>query len=208
MDITWVNDSSDPPVAPDRFIWNKPFVPLLNRYSRMVPQQDRRSSGIFGPRRNSIYGDYIWRLSDTLAVLSDMNFDIQSGVIQQFNVGVSHLRWPNLSYYIGSRYLRRVEVLDEKGSNAFTFAATYVLDPRYTIVFSQQFDFDYGANIRSDITFIRRYHRLYWGITYSADESLDEHAIVFSIWPEGVPGLSIGPKRYMGLGPPIGGAGY
>jgi hypothetical protein len=208
MDITWVNDSSDPPVAPDRFIWNKPFVPLLNRYSMMVPQQDRRSSGIFGPRRNSVYGDYIWRLSDTLAVLSDMNFDIQSGVIQQFNVGVSHLRWPNLSYYIGSRYLRRVEVLDEKGSNAFTFAATYVLDPRYTIVFSQQFDFDYGANIRSDITFIRRYHRIYWGITYSADESLDEHAIVFSIWPEGVPGLAIGPRRYMGLGPPIGGAGY
>jgi hypothetical protein len=131
-----------------------------------------------------------------------MNFDIQSGVIQQFNVGVSHLRWPNLSYYIGSRYLRRVEVLDEKGSNAFTFAATYVFDPRYTIVFSQQFDFDYGANIRSDITLIRRYHRIYWGITYSADESLDERAIVFSLWPEGVPGLSIGPKRYMGLGPP------
>ncbi len=208
MDITWVNDSSDPPVAPDRFIWNKPFVPLLNRFGTMVPQQDRRSSGIFGPRRNSVYGDYIWRLSDTLAVLSDMNFDIQSGVIQQFNVGVSHLRWPNLSYYIGSRYLRRVEVLDEKGSNAFTFAATYVLDPRYTIVFSQQFDFDYGANIRSDITLIRRYHRINFGITYSADESLDKQAIGFSIWPEGVPQLAIGPRRYMGLGPPIGEAGY
>jgi hypothetical protein len=98
-----------------------------------------------------------------------------------------------------SRYLRRIEVLDEKGSNAFTFAATYVLDPRYTIVFAQQFDFDYGANIRSDFTLIRRYHRMYCSFTYSADESLDRHAIVFSIWPQGVPELGIGNRKYMGL---------
>jgi hypothetical protein len=137
-----------------------------------------------------------------------MNFDMQSGVVQQFDVGFSHLRWPNLSYYIGSRYLRRVEVLDEKGSNAFIFAATYIIDPRYTVVFSQQFDFDYGANIRSDITLIRRYHRIYWGITYSADASLDNQAIIFSIWPEGVPELGIGSRRYMGLGPSAGGASY
>ena len=202
-DITWVDDSGDTSAGPDRFIWNKPFIPLFNRYSRDVPQQDRRASDIFGPRRNSFCADYIWRMSDTFAVLSDMNFDMQSSVVQQFNVGVSHLRWPNLSYYIGSRYLRRFENgLGEEGSNAFVFAVTYVLDPRYTIVFSQQFDFDYGANVRSDITLIRRYHRVYWGITYSADESLDQHAIVFSLWPEGVPDMAIGPRRYMGLGGP------
>jgi len=198
-DITWVNEPGDTSAGPDRFIWNKPFIPLVDRIN---PQQDRRSSNIYGPTRNSFCADYSWRLSDTFAILSDMNFDMQSGVVQQFNVGFSHLRWPNLSYYIGSRYLRRVEILDEKGSNVFTFAATYIIDPRYTVVFSQQFDFECGANVRSDITLIRRYHRIYWGITYSADESLDSHAIVFSIWPEGVPEMGIGPRRYMGLGGP------
>jgi hypothetical protein len=209
MDVTWVSEPGDTSAGPDRFIWNKPFIPLLNRYSPLVnefgqamPPQDRRSSNIFGPSRNSFCADYIWRLSDTSAILSDMNFDMQSGVVQQFDVGFSHLRWPNLSYYIGSRYLRRVWVKDEEGSNTFTFAATYVIDPRYTVVFSQQFDFDYGANIRSDITLIRRYHRIYWGITYSADESLDNHAIIFSIWPEGVPELGIGSRRYMSFGSP------
>jgi hypothetical protein len=201
-----VNNSGDTSGGPDRFIWNKPFIPLVNRYSTAIPPQDRRGSDIFGLRRNSFCADYIWRLSDTFALLSDMNFDMQSGVVQQFDVGLSHLRWPNLSYYIGSRYLRRI--LDEKGSNMFTFAATYIIDPRYTVVFSQQFDFECGSNIRSDITLIRRYHRMYWGITYSADESLDSHAIVFSIWPEGVPGLAMGPRRYMELGPSAGGAGY
>ena len=198
-DITLVNDSADTSVGPDRFIWNKPFIPLMNRFTGTVPLQDRRSSDIFGPRRNYFGADYIWRLSDTSAVLSDMNFDMQSAVVQQFNVGFSHLRWPNLSYYIGSRYLRRLEILNEKGSNAFTFALTYVLDPRYTVVFSQQYDFDYGANIRRDIALIRRYHRVYCGLTFSADESMDRHSVVFSIWPQGVPELAIGPRRYMDL---------
>ena len=204
-DFTWVNDSESADAAgPDRFIWNRPIVPMRVLSAPDIFNSDLGSGlrrfEMFGPRRNYFGADYIWRLSDTSAVLSDMHFDMQSGVVQQFNVGFSHLRWPNLSYYIGSRYLRRVEVLDEKGSNAFTFAATYVLDPRYTIVYSAQYDFDYGASIRSDITLIRRYHRVYCGITYSSDESLDRHAIVFSIWPQGIPEMAIGPRRYVGPG--------
>ena len=208
-DFTWVNNSDDAATSgPDRFIWNRPIVPLRVLSAPDIFQSDL--SGLlphferFGPRRNYFGADYIWRPSDTTAVLSDMNFDMQSGVVQQFNIGFSHLRWPNLSYYIGSRYLRRIEILGERGSNAFTFAATYVLDPRYTVVFAQQFDFDYGANIRSEMTLIRRYHRVYWGLTISVDESLDRQAIVFSIWPQGVPELAIGQRRYMGLSSPAG----
>ncbi|MBW8040512.1 MAG: LPS-assembly protein LptD [Planctomycetes bacterium] len=201
MDVTWLNNSGDDSAGADEFVWNKPFIPLVNRFSGVVPLQDRRSGGIFGPRRNYIGADYIWRLSDTTAVLSDMNYDMQSGVVQQFNVGFSRLRWPNLSYYIGSRYLKRIDNgFGEEGSNSFTFAATYVLDSRYTVVVSQQYDFDYGANIRSDLTLIRRYHRLYYGITFRVDESLDRQSIIFSVWPEGIQELGIGPDRYMGQG--------
>ncbi|MHC4309562.1 MAG: LPS assembly protein LptD, partial [Planctomycetota bacterium] len=166
MDVTWLDSTGDSSAGADRFIWNNPFIPLVNRFSTAVPPQDRRSSDVFGPRRNYFGADYIWRVSDTTAVLSDLNYDIQSGVAQQLNVGFSRLRWPNLSYYIGSRYLKRIDNgLGEEGSNAFIFSASYVLDPRYTVVFSQQYDFDYGANIRSEITLIRRYHRLRYGIT-------------------------------------------
>jgi len=204
MEVTWVDDSSHDAGSsgPDRFIWNRASVPLLVLSAPEIFNGDLNSElqrvERFGPRRNYFSADYIWRLSDTTAILSDMNFDMQSGVVQQFNIGFSGLRWPNFSYYIGSRYLRRLEVPDEQGSNVLTFAATYVLDPRYTLAFSQQFDFDYGVNMRSDITLIRRYHRVYCGLTYSVDESLDRQTIVFSIWPQGIPELAIGPRRYVG----------
>jgi len=160
---------------------------------------------LFGPRRDYFGADYIWRISDTAMLMSDMNYDMQSGVFQQYNIGYSRLCWPNLSYYIGSRYLRRTNILGEQGSNAFTFAATYVLDPRYTLIFAQQYDFDYGANVRSDITLIRKYHRMNCSLTLSADESLDREAIVFGIWPQGVPEIAIGERRYVGIG---GAGGY
>lgn len=212
MEAVMVEDSgdvSDAGPGPDKLLWAKPIVPLRVLSAPEIFSGDLTNNlhrfELYGPRRDYFSTDYIWRVSDTTTVLSDINFDIQSGVVQQLNIGISRLCWPNLSYYIGSRYLRRIEVLDEKGSNAFTFAATYILDPRYTLVFSQQFDFDYGKNIRSDITLLRKYHRMSCAFTVSVDDSLDRRAIIFSIWPEGIKELALGKRRYMELG---GSAGY
>ncbi len=209
-DITFVDDPADAEDSgPDQFIWAKPIVPMRVFSAPEIFGGDLISGlprfEMFGPKRNYISTDYVWRVSDTSAILSDMNYDMQSGVIQQFNIGVSRLLWPNMSYYVGSRYLRRVNILDEKGSNMVNFALTYVLDPRYTVVLSQEWDFDYGQTVRSDITLIRKYHRLHCAFTYSADESLDRQAIVFSIWPEGIKELAIGKRNYVGIG---GSAGY
>jgi len=208
-DFVWVNDAADEAGSPQRITWNKPFVPMRVYSAPEIFNGDFSSSlqryESWGPTRNYFSSDYIWRLSDTAAILSDVYYDLEDGKIDQLNVGYTRLCWPNLSYYIGSRYLRNVEVLDEKGSNAFTFAATYIIDPRYSVVFAQQFDFDYSANIRSDITLIRKYHRIACGFTYSADGSLDDQAIVFSIWPQGVPELAVGGRSYSVMG---GAAGY
>ncbi len=210
-EVTWLNHTGEArDASPDRYMWTRPIVPLRVLSAPeifngdMITHDGLRSTGLhrfenWGPRRDYFSVDYIWRISGTTALLSDLNFDIRSTVVQQFNVGFSHLCWPNLSYYIGSRYLRRVRVLDEEGSNTFIFAINYVLDPRYTIVIAQECDLDYGVNVRSDITLLRRYHRMYYGLTFSADESLDRRAVVFSIWPQGVPELGIDQRRYTGL---------
>ncbi|MHC4216055.1 MAG: LPS-assembly protein LptD, partial [Planctomycetota bacterium] len=47
MAFTWVEDTGKASTAaPDRYLWNKPFIPLVDTYSTMVPVRDRRSSEI------------------------------------------------------------------------------------------------------------------------------------------------------------------
>jgi hypothetical protein len=201
LDFVWVGDSREEPVGPDRFIWSRPFIPLSNAFGGTVPPLDRRTADLFGPRQHYTSAEVIWRLTDTTSVLGDAYFDMQNGAREQFDAGVSRLVWPNLSYYVGNRYLRHVETpLGTRSSNFLTFAATYVLDPRYTVVLAEQYDFDYGANVRTDLTLIRKYHRMNLALTFSADGTLDEEKVVLSLWPEGVPELAIGLRRYMGLG--------
>ncbi|MGE5293796.1 MAG: hypothetical protein ACM3VT_03115 [Solirubrobacterales bacterium] len=201
LDFVWIDHSSDEVAGPDLFLWNEPFIPLVNRDGRVIPPLDRRTTDQYGPRQNYVGTEAILRLTDTTSILTDAYFDMQNGVVEQFDIGFSRLLWPNLTYYVGSRYLREVENgLGERGSNSLTFAATYVLDPRYTMVLAEQYDSDYGANVRTDVTLIRKYHRVNLALTFSVDESVDDQQFVLSLWPEGISELAIGLRRYMELG--------
>jgi hypothetical protein len=201
--------ATDAGPGPDRFLWAKPIVPLSVLSMPQIFNGDLSPSlhrfEMYGPKRDYFSADYLWRVSDTTAILSDLYYDTQDSSLEQFDIGISRLAWPDLSYYIGTRYLKRTDILKEKGSNVFTFAATYILDPRYTAVFAQQFDFHYGANIRSDITLIRKYHRLSCAFTLSVDDSLASRSVMFSIWPEGVREMAFGDRKYVELG---GASGY
>jgi hypothetical protein len=201
LDATWLSDTADSAVGPAstygpaKFVFNDQSIPLMIR----------RDAHQFGIMRDSVNADYTWRLSDTTTVLSDMNYDTRSGVVQQLNIGVARYVYPDISYYIGSRYLRpvivRVEADDvnEEGSNSFVTAATIALNQRYSIAFSQEYNFDYGKSVKSDLTILRRYHRMLYGLTLSIDESLKRNSVVFSIWPQGVKELALGSRKYVGL---------
>jgi hypothetical protein len=196
--------------GPFRYIWNRPMTPLRMFTMPTILNGDLLPSGLkkfetYGPQRDYYSYDYSWQLSDTTAFLSDGFYDIHNGTFEQVNAGFSRQRLPDLSYYIGTRYLRNTQMLKEHGTNVFVFAASYQVDERYTLVFSQQYDFDYGANVGSDLTIIRRYHRVFWSLTLATDASLDSQAIMFSIWPQGVPELALGTRRYTGL---LGPGGY
>lgn len=205
VNATWVKEnapSSQGPAntyGPAEYIWNNPQIPV----------GIRRDSRFFGLVRDSINADYAWRISDTTSILSDLNYDIRSGVVQQFNVGVARYIYPDISFYLGNRYLRPVIITDpdgnvlEKGSNSVVAALTYALTPRYTVSFSQEYNFDYGKSVRSEVTLLRRYHRLYYGLTFAADESLDRQSLVFSLFPQGVDELALGRRKYTALAGPI-----
>ncbi|MFA6186704.1 MAG: hypothetical protein WC770_05765 [Phycisphaerae bacterium] len=203
--VTFVTDDEKSIRRPDKFLWNNSFTPMSVMSAPEIFNGDmpaHRTFELYGPQRDSFNADYIWRISDTFAFLSDMNYDLQDNAIEQFNVGFSKLCLPNLSYYVGARYLRSTDIEGEKGSNAATFAITYKLSPRYTIVLAHQYDFDYKQRISTQMSLIRRYHRLYYGITFTRDETLDSESIVLNIWPEGGSNLGLGSSRNTDVEPP------
>ncbi|NQV33650.1 MAG: LPS assembly protein LptD [Phycisphaeraceae bacterium] len=199
LNATWVNEASEQWNGPSHMMWNRPLVPIRQAYTSVVPGQDRRTSDFYGATRNYLGTDLVWRISDSTAILGDCYFDSAAGVVRQTQWGISHLRWPDLNLYLGSSYLRDVQNSEgQVGTHALTFSALYKLDPRYAMVLSHQYDTDYGASIRSELTLLRKYHRLNYGLTFRVDESLDTSSVVFSLWPEGIQELGMG--RYAGVG--------
>lgn len=190
-------DSAEPTTAfgPSKFIWNNPAIDFLTR----------RDTARFGLLRNSINADYFWRVTDTTTVLSDLNYDIRSGVLQQLDLGFTRYVYPDISYYIGSRYLRSAlvsipsEGVYEQGSHSLVGSIAYNLNDRYIVTFSQEYNFDYARNVKSELALLRRYHRLYYGFTFGVDESMGSSWFTFSVWPQGVKGLAFGKRKYVSL---------
>jgi hypothetical protein len=194
IDSTWLSDDINNN-RPAKFMWNDSSIPTALR----------RTSGLFGTMRDSVNADYTWRISETATILSDLNYDLEDSRIQQYNIGITKFIYPDISYYIASRYLKPVIVsvpaddIFERGSHSLVTAITYALNPRYTLVFSQEYNTDYGKNVSSDISLMRRYHRMYCAVTLSVDESRDQNSVTFSIWPQGVKELAFGSRDYAGL---------
>jgi lipopolysaccharide export system protein LptA len=196
------NAAAESTGAPNRYVWSDPAAPMRSIGAPQIFNSDLgpvfTAFEDYGPKRTHLAGDYGWRVTDTTSVLSDGYYDTAAGRFEQYDIGMVHMRHSDLSYYLGTRYLRHVEVVD-RGSNSVIGAITYTLDPRYTLVLAQQYDFEYGKTITSEITLLRKYHRAYCGLTFSSDESLDRQAVIISIWSEGAKELAIGSRRYMGL---------
>jgi len=199
--FVWIDESNPDAAGPDRLLWGTPFIPLVDRAARVLPPIDRRATDLFGPRQDYVSNDAVLRLTDATSILGDSYVGMQTGTLDQADIGFSRLVWPDLSYYVGNRYLRRFFFGgEERSSNAVTFAVTYILDPRYTLVFSNQYDYGFGANIATDVTLIRKYHRMNLALTFSIDGPMDEKRVVLGLWPEGVPELGLGLRRYMTIG--------
>ncbi|MBM4104484.1 MAG: LPS-assembly protein LptD, partial [Planctomycetes bacterium] len=173
VDSTWLSDDESSPIGPAGtygpagFIFNNPSIPVFLR----------RNDRYFGIVRNSINADAEWRLTDTMTVLGDMNYDTRSGVVQQLDMGLSRYVFPDLSLYLGSRYLRPIiinavddgKLIHEEGSHSVVAAVTYQLGQRYWLTCSQEYNFDFGRAVRSSFGVVRQYHRLFYSLEASFD---------------------------------------
>lgn len=130
--------------------------------------------------RQSLNADASWRISDTTALLTDVQYNWEKRELATASVGLAVSRDPRLSYYLGNRYI------EELNSNITTAAIYYELSTKYSLALSQSFDFTDRSTVSSSATIIRRFDRFFAALRFSYDATNDESSITLNILPEGV----------------------
>jgi hypothetical protein len=133
------------------FFANKPKDQLMN------PTDFR---GLFFPSepeasipRDSINSDFTWRMSDTTAVLGDVEYNTDAHTLATGSIGIAVRRDTRFSYFLGQRYIH------DLNSNITTFAVNYEITSKYTLSYRQSFDFGVRQSVGSNLTLIRQLDR-------------------------------------------------
>lgn len=130
--------------------------------------------------RNSINADATWRVSDTTAVLSDAEYNLDANTLATASIGLAVQRGERLNYFLGQRYIQPLN------SNITTFVANYQLTTKYAVAFTQRFDFGQQHNVDSGFSVIRHFDRFYAALTLRYDAISNESGFMFNVYPEGL----------------------
>ncbi len=143
--------------------------------------------------RSHVRADFMYRISDTMALLADMNYDLEDGRLSLANVSYVVEHSPRYSYALG---LRRIEHTD---STLAGFGSNWRLNEKHTLALRAYYDVERSELEMFDVTIVRKFPRWYAGLTFELDEIEDSIGVSLSVWPEGAPGLALGNRRYSEL---------
>ncbi len=134
---------------------------------------------------DSIDANFSWRIGANVEFLADESWNIDLQQLEQLDSGVEVNQSPNLSYFLGNRYIRAVD------SDQWTAAISYKLTRKYTIAASESYDFALNHNVATDFTLVREIPRFYVGITLAYNADTATTAAMVSLWPAGFPQAGI-----------------
>ncbi|HVT90033.1 MAG TPA: LPS assembly protein LptD [Tepidisphaeraceae bacterium] len=130
--------------------------------------------------RNSINVDALWRASDSTAILSDMQWNIDDQTLATTSIGMAVQRDARLSYFLGARYI------GELNSTIASYAVNYELSPKYSVRFAESVDLSARKNQSTTFTIVRKFDRFIMTFTLFYDAVDDEGGFRFGIYPEGL----------------------
>src|SRR5206468_3541744 len=130
--------------------------------------------------------DATWRVSDTTALLSDAQYNLDQSKLATAAIGLAVSRGERLAYFLGQRYIEPLN------SNITTVAATYELTPKYTVGLRQSFDWSVNHNVTTDVTFLRHLDRFFLAVTLRYDEIGSQSGFMINFFPEGLGKASAG----------------
>lgn len=143
--------------------------------------------------RDSINADGSWRVSDNFIVLADEQYNIDERHLATAAAGLSIQRDQRLSYYIEQRYVDAGAYPYPAGgiaptplTNITSFGATYELSTKYSLQFTQSYDFAQDNNVSNSISIIRKFDRLIAIVTAYEDSINGQTGLKFVLLPEGL----------------------
>jgi len=144
--------------------------------------------------RNHVRGDFMYRISDTTAILSDANVDLDDGTADLMNISYVVERTPRFSYALGYRRIH------ETDSNLLGLGANYELNTKHRLGLRAFYDLERNKAESFDIAIVRKFPRWYAAVVFGVDNIEKDVSISLSMWPEGAPEASIGTRRFTSLG--------
>ncbi len=112
-------------------------------------------------------------------MLADARYNIDETKLATAAVGVLVRRDVVQSYYIGNRYIA------DLNSNITTVQGNYQISPKYTITFSQSFDFGLGKDVSESFSLVRNFDRFVMVLSASHDQIGNQTGFSFNIYPMG-----------------------
>lgn len=143
--------------------------------------------------RNHVRTDFQYRISDTTAILSETNWDLNDGSADLFDVSYAVERTPRFSYFVGYRRIH------DTNSNLVGGGANYELNEKHRIAVRGYYDLDRGETHSFDVSIIRKWPRWYTALTFQLDKIEEDFSVGLSVWPEGAPNVAVGSRRFTSL---------
>lgn len=143
--------------------------------------------------RNFVNSSLVWRINDATALASEVNYDMNDGEVDIFNLSLAVERSPRFGYLLAYRFI------EEQDSNLLEFGVNYKIDEKHTVAVREAFDLDRGDTLDFTVAYIRKYPRWFVALMFELDEAEDNAGVSIAIWPEGLPRAALGSRRFTGV---------
>jgi hypothetical protein len=131
------------------------------------------------PARNSANADATWRISDSMAVLSDVEENLDQYRLATASLGIAVQRDARLTYFIGTRYIADLH------SNVATLEATYQLDRKYSLSLSESLDLAQNKDVYYTFALTRNFDNFSMSVNTFYDQSTNNKGFSFGLQPFG-----------------------
>jgi hypothetical protein len=130
--------------------------------------------------RNSANADATWRISDSTAVLADVQQNLDKVKLATASVGIAIQRDARLSYFVGTRYIA------DLNSNIATLEINYMLDRKYSISATESLDLNQSKNEYYTVAITRAFDNFSMALHFYYDQSSNDKGVSFTFQPFGL----------------------